>query len=346
MIDLLEMGLRNHLPIFIKNFLTDRTFHVRLGDAVSSSQPQEMGVPQGSVLSVTLFSIKINSIVKTLGPDIHKCLYVDDFTISYSSRSMASIERKLQTSLYRLSEWANKNGFKFSTSKTVCIHFCNRRGLHPDPVFHLNNSPIPVVEKTKFLGVIFDSKLNFISHISHLRVKCHAAIQLLRTVSRMNWGADRETLLRLFRSLIRSRLDYGAPVYRSARPSYLLRLKPVQNQALRLCLGAFRTSPIVSLHAEAFEPPMEIRRLQLGLQYAIKVSTDPDNPAYSSIFDNKLRPREERETKEEGREPNRRRRRKEEEDRKTEEVVEVVHRCDLSVGAMFGFVLVLNKRFT
>jgi ribonuclease HI len=248
-----------------------------------------MGVPQGSVLSVTLFSVKINSIVDALGPDIHKCLYVDDFTISYCSQIMACIERKLQNSLYHLSNWANENGFKFSTTKTVCMHFCNRRGLHPDPVLHLNNNPIPIVEKTKFLGLIFDRKLTFKAHIDYLRVKCQAGLQLLRTISKLDWGADRETMLRFFRALIRSRIDYGAPVYGSARPSYLLKLKPVQNQALRLCLGAFRTSPIVSLHAEAGESPMHIRRAQLGVQYAIKIATDPENPANESIFNNRWR---------------------------------------------------------
>ena len=286
MLDLYRFGLRGYLPLFIQNFLSDRSFQVRLGSSISSSHPQEMGVPQGSVLSVTLFVVKINSIVDAISTDIHKCLYVDDFTISYSSRHMPSIERKLQTSLHRLTMWANKNGFKFSPSKTVCVHFCNCRALHPHPTLHLNNNPIPVVEKAKFLGVMFDEKLNFKEHIAHLRVKCQAGLQLLRTVSKLDWGADRITLLRLFRSLIRSRLDYGAPVYGSARPSYLLRLQPVQNQALRLSLGAFRTSPIASIHVEALEPPMEIRRLQLGLQFAIKVATDPDNPAYDSIYQN------------------------------------------------------------
>ena len=37
-------------------------------------------------------------------------------------------------------------------------------------------------------------------------------------------------------------------------------LDPIQNQALRLCLGAFRTSPATSLHVEANEMPMELRR--------------------------------------------------------------------------------------
>ena len=59
--DLYDLGLRGRLPMFIKNFLFERTFWVRMG---SNSQHQEEGVPQGSILSVIFFSIKINNIVK------------------------------------------------------------------------------------------------------------------------------------------------------------------------------------------------------------------------------------------------------------------------------------------
>ena len=64
--DLSDMGLRGRLPIFISEFLSDRNFKVRVGSTLSDSFEQEMGVPQGSILSPTLFSIKINSLAKTL----------------------------------------------------------------------------------------------------------------------------------------------------------------------------------------------------------------------------------------------------------------------------------------
>ena len=53
---------------------------------------------------------------------------------------------------------ADTNGFKFSTAKTVCLHFCRLRKLHPDPQLSLSGSPIPVIEEVKFLGTIFDKK--------------------------------------------------------------------------------------------------------------------------------------------------------------------------------------------
>ena len=48
---------------FISGFLSDRKFQVRVGGTYSKICEQEMGVPQGSILSVTLFCLKINSIV-------------------------------------------------------------------------------------------------------------------------------------------------------------------------------------------------------------------------------------------------------------------------------------------
>ena len=63
-------------------------------------------------------------------------------------------------------------------------------------------------------------------------------------------GADRTTLLKLYRSLVRSKLDYGCIIYGSARKSYLQMLDPIQNQGLRLALGAFRTYPVASLYVE------------------------------------------------------------------------------------------------
>ena len=114
-LDLYKTGLRGRLPMFICDFLSDRYFKVRVGNTYSDPYSQEAGVPQGSILSV-----KINSIVSCLLPDIKCSLYVDDLAIYYSSNHMPSIERKLQHSLNRLGRWCGENGFKFSPTKTMC----------------------------------------------------------------------------------------------------------------------------------------------------------------------------------------------------------------------------------
>ena len=120
----------------------------------------------------------------------------------------------------------------------------------------LDAHKIKVVKETKFLGQIWDHKLNYIAHVEYLKKKCNKAMNVLRVLAHSDSGADQSTLLHLYRSLIRSKLDYGCIVYGSACPSYLVKLDPIQNQALRLCLGAFSSSHIDSLHIEANEQPL------------------------------------------------------------------------------------------
>ena len=180
-----------------------------------------------------------------------------------------------------LQDWADSNGFKLSTSKTVCIHFCRLRKSHPEPQLFLNGNPVPVVEEVKFLGIIFDRKL-FFAHLRYLKNKCAKALNLLRVFAHTSWGADQQTLWHLYRSLIRSKLVYGCVVYGSARSSYLQMLDPIQNHALCLCLGAFRTSPS-SLSVLANEPPLYVQRKKLSIQYSLKLS-HPQNPSYNTVF--------------------------------------------------------------
>ena len=60
--DLHSLGLRGRLPNFIKSFLSERQFRVRIEWTFTNLYTQKEGGLQGSILSVTLFNIKINRI--------------------------------------------------------------------------------------------------------------------------------------------------------------------------------------------------------------------------------------------------------------------------------------------
>ena len=156
--DLHNFGMKGRLPNFIKSFLEDRTIQVRVGSTLSDLYDQEQGVPQGAILSTTLFNVKLNDIINCLDYKTDGSLYVDDFCICFRSKNMRTIGRHLQQCLNRIEDWATRNGFKFSKSKTQCVHFCQQRKIHNDPALYIYGSQIPVVAKSKFLGVIFDKK--------------------------------------------------------------------------------------------------------------------------------------------------------------------------------------------
>ena len=168
------------------------------------------------------------------------------------------------------------------------MHFCQLRKAHDDPLLTLDGTPIPMVEETKFLGVIFgvifDKKITFVPHIKKLKAKCQKALNLLRIVAHTDWGTDRKVLLHLYRTIVRSKLDYGSIVYRSARESYLKTLDTIHHQGIRLALGAFRASPAHSLLVEANEPSLNDRREKLSIQFAMKLQSNRSNSTYNTVY--------------------------------------------------------------
>lgn len=277
-----EWGMRGNMAIFLQSFLKTRSFSVRCGDALSGSYGLENGTPQGSVLSCQLFLIAINSITKILPPEVLSCLYIDDLGIFVSAPQISDIEAVLHPFLSALEMWSYQTGFRFSPQKTAMVHFCRKR-CTSNPHLTLYGTPLPIVASHKFLGLIFDQKLTWTPHIINLRSRSERALNLLKIVSSYDWGADRATLFLLYRSLVRSLLDYGSTVYASATPSLLKSLDTVHHHALRICLGAFRTTPVASLCIEGNEPPLEYRRNLLLMRYCAGVAADPQHPAAHAI---------------------------------------------------------------
>ena len=156
-----------------------------------------------------------------------------DLCISSRSKYMRTAERQQQQCIRKITHWAKKNGFRISKSNTRCVHWCQQRKMHSDPLIKLVHTKIPVVDKYRFLAVIFTRKLAFILDLKYLKSKCTRAQQLLQVVAHTEWGADRQTLLKRYISLINSKLDYAIFIYRSTRWSYVKQLDPVLHEGLR-----------------------------------------------------------------------------------------------------------------
>ena len=99
---------------------------MRLGAYSSESRNQEEGFPQGGILSVTLFYVKMDPLADQVPEDIMKSLFVDDFNINKSGRNMPTIVRQLQLAINRIQTWCTENGFKLALTKTKCVHFCHK----------------------------------------------------------------------------------------------------------------------------------------------------------------------------------------------------------------------------
>ena len=108
-------------------------------------------------------------------------------------------------------------------------------------------------------------------------------------VAHTEWGADSQKLLKIYRSLICSKLDYAIFIYRLARRSYLKQLDPVHHEDVEQALGVFRTSPVDSLYAEAHEAPLQLRCKKLALHYYTKLKSCSFNPTYNCLHNPKYK---------------------------------------------------------
>jgi hypothetical protein len=94
--------------------------------------------------------------------------------------------------------------------------------VHAPSVLYLNKHAPPVVPSAKFLGLVLDGRLSWEPHLRQLRASRERSLNVLRVLSGASWGGDRTVMLRFYRSLVRSKLDYGSFIYGSATEAKLV----------------------------------------------------------------------------------------------------------------------------
>ena len=267
--------------------MTNRRIRVRMNGCLSDETSIQNGIPQGAVLSTTLFLIAINEVTQLIPSPIKILLYADDITITCSGKNLNTTQEMIQETLKKINNWANRSGFKLSKSKSQYTIFNKLRKPTKNFKITLENTPLRRAHTLKILGCYFDEKLTWKTHIKLLKAECLKRVNIIKMISSLNWGANKIIVINTYRSLIRSKIDYGSVIYSSAKDKVLDSLSPIHNSCLRMAIGAFRTSPISSILAESNEEPLSFRREKLSISYALKVTSNPKNPINKIIFDHK-----------------------------------------------------------
>ena len=80
---LYDLDFRNHVPTIVDGFLSNRLLQMKDGATLSDTNYQEIGVPQGSILSLVHFSLKIKNVAVSLKGS-EESLFVDDLPYVYA----------------------------------------------------------------------------------------------------------------------------------------------------------------------------------------------------------------------------------------------------------------------
>lgn len=270
---------------YVENFLSNRKLHVKINNKLSDEKCIENGVPQGENLSVVLFLLAMNKLLEYLPKiGIEAGLFADDLVIYCRGKNIKSLKKLLERTLSNLELWSQSTGFRFSSEKTKAIHFTKLHYNRHNPRLQFCGKTISYVDNIKFLGLVLDNKLNWKEHIRRLKMDCNQRLNILKVLGHHKWGSHRESLLRIYQALIKSRIDYGCIFYGLAKRTVLKQIDPIQNTAIRLATGAYRTSPTESLEIESSQMPLHYRRRLLTLNYLSNLATNPSVPAFDQIF--------------------------------------------------------------
>ena len=277
-----DIGLKGYLAEFIKHFLNLRRICVKVGGFVSSPKPLYAGVPQGAVISPSLFTILINDLFDNIPKCVENSLYADDGALWFTSPSLEQAVTQIQSAMNSIMTWSQKWGLQLSLDKTKALIFTRKR-LKDVPKLYLFNSPIKYTNTFKFLGITFDKSLTWRPHIEHIKEKCHKDLQLLSIISSHKWGADCLTLRKLYLALTLPKLDYGSPIYANAAKCHLTVLDRIQYKAARIILGALRCTPTYKLEVEANLMPLQIRRNMILTLYGCRIMSTKSHPVRNTL---------------------------------------------------------------
>ena len=291
-----KKGVRGNLAVFIRNFLQPRTFQVRVRTFLSPPTTKKFGIPQGSVISPTLFLIMIDEIatnINTLFRHTHHSIFADDVAIWCVHQSIDRSAQVVQMALNKISEWCDTWGLKISGEKSTSVVFT--RSNRSMPRLHnpltINGDIIPELSFHTFLGITLDFRLTFRIHTNRIRTKAQRRLNILRALSSTQWGGDRRTLTLLFNSLIRSTLEYNSFIYTYLARSNQERIEAIQNASLRTITGALRTTPICALLAETNTLSLAFRSQQALFKYFLKSKSflnHPSNSCFNTSLDDLL----------------------------------------------------------
>lgn len=278
-----KWNIEGNMARYITDFLSNRSFQVEVGSTRSDPKIQENGIPQGATLSVTLFLIAMNSIFDEIDDatrwkhrqnrieGVKILVYADDIVIIAIGQVKKRLREKLQKIVDVVVKWADNIGFRIAPQKSKVIHICDlkrhKRSLCKIKIY---DEEVPHVQSAKILGVRIDSKMCFKKHIIELAKDIKLRCNLIRAIGGRYRGANRRTLLRIFNSLITSKIMYGAHLYFDGNEKKIQPLAAQYNQTIRTITGAFRTCSVTDILAEAGVLPL-VKMLKLNtINKAIK----------------------------------------------------------------------------
>lgn len=272
-------GISGKILVWLQSFLSDRLQRVVLNGHKSNWNSVISGIPQGSVLGPILFIIFVNDL-----PDVVRSIckmFADDCKV-YTPLSSRVDQQQLQEDIDNLCQWSKDWLLKFNVQKCKVVSFGRKR---VDTDYHMtdrdgNIQQLKREDSEKDLGVLFTESLSFEKHISNTLNKANMIIGLIR---RKFTHIDNTLFLTLYKSLIRSHLDYGNLIYFPITKKCKQMIENAQRRATRL-IPELRGLTYNDRLRELNLPSLDFRRKRFDMIQVFRIVHNIDDISMTTFF--------------------------------------------------------------
>ena len=223
-----QSGLDQYTIAWFRSYLGDRQQKTVIQNICSKEMGISVGVPQGSTLGPTLFTLYINDLASCVDSMIH--LYADD-TIIYNTESNI-----IQSDLTKVYNWCNANLLTINCKKSQWMktNIINKQTL--DVVFKLENVELEHVGEYKFLGMTIDSLLSFQSYRESIINRVNLKISYFRKIRTY---LTEEAALLIYKCTILPIMEYVDFVYDFDIKYVNKKLQTIQNKGLYIVYNQY-----------------------------------------------------------------------------------------------------------
>ena len=257
-------GVKSTALSWMTSYLSRRTQSVNVGADYSDESSLTCGVPQGSVLGpseYTMYAEEIDDVVQR--DKLRHHMYADDIQILATMRpAIAEVTSKkavIERCVANINDMCASRRLVTNPDKTEVIWFgtsTNLRRIEGHMAIKLGASDILPSVTVRDLGVVLDTKLDFHAHISRT---VSTGFYHLRRIRQLRHILPRALKQRLVSALILSRVDYCNAVLADLPASTLAPLKRLMNAAVRFVADLRPRSSVTAAFRELHWLPVDQR---------------------------------------------------------------------------------------
>lgn len=283
-----DLGISGHLLQWLYNFLSERTLYVKYNNVLHGPRMVNKGTMQGATLSPLIYNLYTSQILKYINTtNVSLLQFADDILIYCVGENLNEILNNINSALSQLFFYYNDIlKISINANKSSVLTFSKKTfDITSKQKVIYNNLLIPHVKQHKFLGIIIDNQFKFDSHIQYVSKRALQGLNVMKYLTKVFWGSDPKILSMLYKSIVRSHIDYSTVAIIYIKNKKLLyTLDKIQNSALRLISGAMMSTPINSMEVETCIMPLSLRRLLLINKLCVKLLSVNNNLVLDKIL--------------------------------------------------------------